>query len=114
MYKLITLLALLPERAAAAYITSGIPGCDFASGRVVAKCIPNFLAHLIRFFFSISGAVFIIMIIIAGYQMVIGNLPGGNTEGGKNRLTWAVIGFLVSACAIFILSFIINAIATGP
>jgi len=50
------------------------------------------------------------MIMFAGYEIVIGSLPGGSSESGKNRLTWAIIGFIMAAASFFIMDFIISAI----
>ena len=93
-----------------AIITGGIPGCDFATGQLDKTCPANFLAYLIQFLFSFIGAACLIVIVISGFQIVLGSLPGGNKEGGKTRLKWAIIGFIVSALAFFIIDFIIATI----
>lgn len=78
-----------------------------------ASCIPNFLAHVIKFFFGITGTFCILMIIISGYEYILGTLPGGSLgskESAISRLRLAIIGFIISALAFFILDFIISAI----
>lgn len=107
---LLALFLSVETTHAQAFITSGIPGCDFETGELQARCARNFLAHLIQTLFSFTGGICIVMIIISGYQIVLGNLPGGSSEAGKNRLTWAVIGFIMSATAFFIMDFVIAAI----
>ncbi len=92
-------------------ITGGIPGCDFVTGEINAgQCIPSFIAHIIQFLFGFAGGVCIVMIIFAGYEIVIGSLPGGSSESGKNRLTWSIIGFIMAATSFYIMDFIITAI----
>ena len=86
-------------------------GCDFEEGIINAgSCLPAFLAHLIQFFFGFAAGICILMIVFAGYEIVIGSLPGGSSEAGKNRLTWAIIGFIMAATSFFIMDFIISAI----
>ncbi len=92
-------------------ITGDIPGCNFKEGLINAgQCLPSFLAHLIQFLFGFAGGIFMLMIVFAGYEIVIGSLPGGSSEAGKNRLTWAIIGFILAATSFFIMDFIISAI----
>lgn len=92
-------------------ITKGIPGCNFEQGIINArKCLPAFLAHLIRFVFGFAAGICILMIAFAGYEIVLGNLPGGSSEAGKNRLTWAIIGFIMAATSFFIMDFVISSI----
>ena len=99
-----------PSASAQALITQ-IEGCDFASGEIHAACIPIFLAHIIEFIFGFAGAVCLIMIIYSGYEIAISSLGGGDRSAGLNRLKFAIIGFVVSALAIFIIDFIISTIA---
>lgn len=97
-----------------ALITGGIPGCNNFSGPMEAVCVPNFLAHAIKFFFSITGTFCILMIIISGYEYILGTIPGGNLgskESAVQRLTWAIVGFIISALSFFIIDFVIAAIA---
>ncbi len=92
-------------------ITYGIPGCYFEYGIINAgTCLPAFMAHLIRFVFGFAAGICILMIAFAGYEIVLGSLPGGSSEAGKNRLTWAIIGFIMAATSFFIMDFIISSI----
>lgn len=103
----------VPVAHAQSIITSGIPGCDFISGNINAgTCLPSFIAHLIQFLFGFAGGICLLMIIFSGYEIVIGNLPGGSSEAGKTRLTWAIIGFIMAGTSFFIMDFIISAIGT--
>lgn len=102
---------ITPSAHAQSIITGGIPGCNFITGEINAgQCLPNFIAHLIQFVFGFAAGICLIMIIFAGYEIVIGNLPGGSSEAGKNRLTWAIIGFIMAATSFFIMDFIISTI----
>lgn len=111
-----TLLELIADiisspASAQSFIVSGIRGCNFATGDINGPlCIPNFIAHVIKTIFAFAGGIFIFMMIFAGYEIVLGALPGGSAEAGKNRITWAIIGFIVSATSFFIIDFIIAAI----
>lgn len=86
-------------------------GCDFANGNINAgQCIPAFIGHVIQIIFGFAAGICVVMIIFSGYEIVIGSLPGGSSESGKNRLTWAIIGFIMAATSFFIMDFIISAI----
>lgn len=101
-------------------INADIPGCNFGGDPTIVGdgpgfnaglCIPSFIAHLIQMIFAFAGSVCVIMIIFGGYEIVIGNLPGGSSESGKNRITWAIIGFVMAATSFYIMDFIIAAIS---
>jgi len=99
--------------SAQAFITNGIGGCNFTSGELTAACIPNFLAHVIQTIFGFTGAICILMLILAGYEYILGSLPGGaggSKESAIERLKWAIVGFIVSSLAFFIIDFFIAAI----
>lgn len=101
----------VPVARAQSLITGGIDGCNFVTGEINAgRCLPNFLAHVIQFFFGFAAGICILVIAWAGYEIVFGSLPGGSTEAGKNRLTWAIIGFILAASSFFIMDFVISAI----
>lgn len=103
---------LVPVAHAQSLITSGIPGCDFATGDInPGLCIPSFIAHVIKLIFGFAGAACVIMIIFGGYQITMGTLAGGGADGGKTRIRWAIIGFIMAATSFYIMDFIIAAIA---
>lgn len=102
---------LVPVAHAQSLITGGIDGCNFITGEINAgTCLPSFIAHVIRFVFGFAAGICWVMIIFSGYEIVIGNLPGGSSEAGKNRLTWAIIGFIMAGTSFFIMDFIISSI----
>ena len=84
--------------------------CNFVSGEFKAMCIPVYIRYLIRLAFQFAGAIFLIVIIIAGYRIAIGSVTG-DKEAGQNQLKGAIIGFLVCSLAFFIIDFIIGALA---
>lgn len=89
-------------------------GCNFKTGDITAlTCIPAFIAHLIKWIFGFAGSICLILIMWGGYEIVAGNLPGGSAESGKNRITWAIIGFILSATSFYIMDFVIAAISGG-
>lgn len=113
----LTALLLLPQLSVAAQprpalIQSGITGCDFVTGKLTAGCIPQFLGHIIGIQFAITGAVFLIVTAMGGYQYVLGSAGVGQKENGLARIRFGMLGFLVSALAFFIVDFVITTLAT--
>lgn len=90
-------------------IQTGIQGCDFQTGRLSSACIPNFVAHLIAFIFSLLGVFFLANVMYGGYEIAMGGITG-DKESGKRRLTWSVIGLIVAICCFIILDLILSVI----
>ena len=88
---------------------SVIPGCNFATGIMTSDCIPSFLAHVLGVLFGFTGGISVIMIMISGFQFALGEVAGGK-DAAKNRLIYAIVGFLVSALALVIIQFMIASI----
>lgn len=89
-------------------IISASAGCDFASGEFDASCIPQFLAHVIQFFFGLSGGYFLVQLLIGGYKYVLGSaVPGQDSSEGKQHIQQSILGFLVVLLAYYIVEFII-------
>jgi hypothetical protein len=84
----------------------------FLSGEVTADCVPQYIAYVIQQVFSFTGAVALIVIMVGGFQYALGTVAGGKDKA-KATIQFGIVGMIVSALAFFILSFIINAIATG-
>lgn len=103
--------ALLPYAAAAqqGVIATGITGCNFSTGRLRAACIPNFIAYLVQFLFSLLGMFFLLNVIFAGYEIAVSGVTG-DKESGKKRLMWSVIGLIVAICAFVILDLVLSVI----
>jgi cation transporter-like permease len=82
--------------------------CAFHTGKLEAKCAPQYIAYLIEIIFQLTGAIFLLMIIIGGYQYVISKAGGGGGDEGKARVRYAIVGFLVTALSFYIVDFILN------
>lgn len=87
--------------------------CDFRTGELTAACIPIFIGHLVQFVFSFIGVLFLLNIIVAGYQMMIASFQGNDLGTGKNRLIYSIIGFLVAACSFIIMDVILTVTVGG-
>lgn len=107
----IILLGLTTEQALAQNpgIITNLPGCDFVTGRLTAACVPIFVGHLITLVFSVVSAFFILNVMYAGYQIAMGSWTGEKSEG-KDRVTWSVIGLVVTVCSYLILDLAISVI----
>lgn len=105
-----TVFAQLPTPS---FVEPGIDGCDglLTTGEINAgTCIPSFLAHAVETVFAFSGGIFLIIVLYSGYEIILGGLTGGGNESGRNRLQWAIIGFIMCTTAFFIIDFIISSI----
>lgn len=103
-----TVSAQLPE----GLIVEGIDGCDFVTGQLEARCIPNFIGYLVELIFGVVGLICLINIMIAGYELAASGVTEDKTAG-KNRLTYSVIGAVVCVCAFLIVDFFISAVFFG-
>lgn len=83
--------------------------CNISNGDIKAACIPEFIGHLISVVFGLISAFFILNVIYAGYQIALGSWTGEKSEG-KDRLTWSMIGLVISTCAFLILDLAITII----
>ncbi len=105
-----TIAFLLPIAASAqdglAILTSE-GGCDYVTGRIQAKCVPILIGHLVQVIFSLIGVFFLLNVIYAGYEMMIGSLKG-DTGGGKERLFWSIGGFVAAACSYLVIDLVIT------
>ena len=90
--------------------SQGVPDCNFVTGSFHAACLPNYLAYLISVLFSITGVIFLLMLILGGYQYVLGSAGYGNKEEGFARIRFAIIGFLVTALSFYIVDFVLDAV----
>lgn len=89
-------------------IRSGIDGCDFTTGRLSASCIPNFIASVVIFIYGLVGVFFMLNIMYAGYQIAFAGAGIMDEGAGKQRLKWAIIGFIMTVCSFLILSAIVS------
>lgn len=85
--------------------------CNITNGKMIAACIPWLIGYIIGFIFNLISAFFILNVIYAGYQMALGSWTGEKSEG-KDRLTWSIIGLVISVCAYLILDLVVSIITT--
>lgn len=88
-------------------IQEGLTGCDFATGRLKASCIPVFIGHLVQIIMYLVGAIFVINVMIGGYQYAIGVVQGDEGKG-KERIYWSIIGLIVTTCAYLIIDLVLT------
>ncbi|MCF7844696.1 MAG: hypothetical protein K9M03_02615 [Kiritimatiellales bacterium] len=93
-------------------IPDNVGACDFKNGDVNAECIKDYIGYLIGVLFALIGAFFFIMILVSGYQIAIGTVVG-EKEKGKEKLKWAIVGFIISALAFFIVNLFVSAVLLG-
>jgi hypothetical protein len=87
-----------------------IDGCNFYEGTIDAQCVPSFIAHVIQLIFGLTGTVFLIMVLISGYQFALRGVTQDDS-GAKERLRNAIIGMITCALSFFIIDFIISTLA---
>ena len=104
-----TLAFLLVPLSAEAALIENIPGCDFVTGQVAPSCMIIYMAHLIREVFKFTGVICIVVIMIGGYELVLGNAIGGK-ERGQSRIQFGIIGMIVCASSLAIVDFIVSSL----
>jgi hypothetical protein len=83
--------------------------CNITTGEMEAACIPELIGHLIEVVFGVISVFFLLNVIFAGYQIAMGSWTGEKSQG-KDRLTWSIIGLVVSVCCFLILDLVISVI----
>ena len=96
-----------------ANISNPMGTCDFGSGKIDANCVPAYIAHVIKILFGLAGFICLLMILLSGFEIALGTTVGSK-EHGKNRLLWAIVGFIVCALSFYIVDLIIKALSTIP
>lgn len=66
------------------------------SGNIQLNDIPDFIASFIEAAILFAGVVAFLMILIGGYQYIIGGVYSDMREQGKSTLTYAIAGFILS------------------
>lgn len=84
--------------------------CDFGTGKIGPECLNVIIANAIEVVFAFAGAICLLNIIVAGYQIAIGNVSGEGDTGGKTRLRNALIGFFVTAATFGIINAALDAV----
>jgi len=86
-------------------------GCSFITGEFGYQCVPLYVAYLIQLIFGFTGGIALMQIMMAGYQIAMGGLQGGDTSGPRSRILWALIGLGVCVFSFLIIDTIIFALA---
>ncbi len=94
--------------------SSFLQAAGFAPGDI--NSLPNFIATIIKVFLSLLGIIFLILVIIAGFNWMT---AGGNDDkvaSAKKTLFRAIIGLMIIAAAYVITYFIFSALdsVSGP
>jgi hypothetical protein len=92
-------------------VITNLPGCDFITGNMQARCIPIFVGHLIQLLFGLISVFFLINVMVAGYQIATGAWTGSGNTAGKDRLKYSIIGLVVSVCCYLILNLVVTIIS---
>lgn len=83
----------------------------FKTGDFTTELIIKFGLHIIQLLIEIAGVVAIILVMIGGYRYVIGSFSE-EKEGGKNTITYALIGFATCILAWVIVDLVITFLTT--
>jgi len=75
-------------------ITSGFTSLPTSISAIVSKAFP--------FIFALAGVGLLLMIIAAGFTLMTSAGDAKKMESGKNRLTFAILGFLVIFTAFWV------------
>lgn len=68
--------------------------------------LPELMATLLRILFAIIGTLAVIIIIVAGFRMVLANGNEGELTKAKAAITWAVVGLILSLMAFSIVAIV--------
>jgi len=80
------------------YTQDDILGCAIITGRIQFSYLSIFLFYILSWLSVASGIVSMFFIIIGGYKYIIGGLTEKQDEG-KNTITYAIYGLIVSTGA---------------
>ncbi len=83
----------------------GISKENLRSGNITTDDIPKVIVSLINIVLAIAGTVSLVMIIYGAFQMVMGSYEQ-NVKEGKQTITYALIGLVISASSWFIIKFV--------
>ena len=76
------------------------------SGEIHLSDLPEFISFFIETAIVIAGIVAFLMILVGGYQYIIGGVYSDMREQGKNTLIYAITGFVLALTAYGIVNLI--------
>jgi hypothetical protein len=77
------------------------------------ESVPELLANLLRILFVLIGIAAVVVIIIAGFRMVLASGNEDELTKAKKAITWAIIGLIVSLMSFSIVAIIQRLIQVG-
>jgi hypothetical protein len=77
------------------------------------ESVPELLANLLRILFVLIGIAAVVVIIIAGFRMVLANGSEEELTKAKKAITWAIIGLIVSLMSFSIVAIVQRLIQVG-
>lgn len=87
----------------------GVSAEKLRSGNITFDDIPKMIVSLTAFVLSLTGTISLIMIIYGALRMVLGSYEQ-SVKDGKNTITYALIGLVISASAWFIIKFVFSTV----
>lgn len=81
-------------------------GSCVENGVATLRCIPAVFSNLIRAALMFVGVVAIFFIIYSGYQLLTSGGDPKKVQGGRQTLTFAIIGLIVVLSSFLIINFI--------
>ncbi|MDP2690958.1 MAG: hypothetical protein Q8O95_00960 [bacterium] len=76
------------------------------TGRIQLSDIPLFISSFIELGILLAGSIAFIMILVGGYQYIIGGVYSDMREKGKTTLTYAISGFILCMLAYAIVTLV--------
>lgn len=76
------------------------------SGDIHLSDIPDFITYFIKTGIMAAGIISFLMLLIGGYQYIIGGVYSEMKEKGKNTLFYAITGLIVSMLAYAIVTIV--------
>lgn len=104
-------LSLLPQPSDTTSIYSGLVE-KIRAGNIHLSDIPLFISYFISIAIVFAGIIAFLMIIVGGYQYIVGGLYSDMREQGKTTLIYAISGFVLSLLAYAIVN-LVQLAATG-
>jgi len=87
-------------------INSGFTGLPTTISAIVTKAFP--------FIFALAGVGLLLMIIAAGFTLMTSAGDAKKMEDGKNKLTFAIVGFLVIFTAFWVVQLLGTMFGVAP
>ncbi len=80
-----------------------LPGLGDGSGNLPVTSFGNYISTIIYIVFGLIGVLSVFMIVFGGIEYMTGT-SAGEKEGGKSRITNAILGLLLALCSYIILN----------